>query len=92
LGSKQRQVVERLAGSPWEDGLPLQALRPALGRDRSNARRVIRSLIGRGDVEVIRDPETGGARLRLEFWCHVSAVLRRARYLDDPEPVEGTPW
>lgn len=61
-----------------------------LGRDRSNARRVISSLIERKSVEVIRDPETGGTRLRLE-WAYVAAVLRRERYLDEPEPI-GNPW
>ncbi|PLS83057.1 MAG: hypothetical protein CYG60_22815 [Actinobacteria bacterium] len=89
-GHKQRKVVERLAAAPWEDGLSLSALRPVLGPDRSNARRVIRSLLARGVVERYHDPETGEGRLRLGFWAHIAATMKRERYFDEPEPVEGT--
>ncbi len=89
LGRRQRGVVELLAASPWEEGLPLTALRPVLGPDRSDARRVIRSLLARGVVERVQDAETGEGRVRLEFWTHIAAVLRRERYFDEPEPVKG---
>ncbi len=88
-GHKQRKVVERLAAAPWEDGLSLSALRPVLGPDRSNARRVILSLLARGDAQWIKHPETGEDRLRLGFWTHLAAVFKRERYFDEPEPVKG---
>ena len=60
-GRIQRRIVELLSADERArgEGLPLSALRPALGPDRSNARRAIRSLIRRGDAEWVTDPETG---------------------------------
>ena len=66
-------------------GLPLSALRPVLGPDRSDARRVIRSLVERGDAEWTTDPETGERRLKLAFWTLVSALAKREPP-DEPEP------
>jgi hypothetical protein len=49
-GRIQRRVVELLSADERArgEGLLLSALRPALGPDRSNARKAIRSLIRRG--------------------------------------------
>ena len=60
-GRIQRRIVELLSADERArgEGLPLSALRPVLGPDRSNARRAIRSLIRRGDAEWVTDPETG---------------------------------
>ncbi len=86
-----RAVLDRLCvdEATRAGGLPLAALRPALGPDRSNARRVIRSLIRRGAVEWMEDPETGERKLVLEMWTGISLVLRREGrpdgcYLDEP--------
>jgi hypothetical protein len=78
-GRIQRRVVALLAADERArgEGLPLCALRPVLGPDRSNARRAIRSLIRRGDAEWVTDPETGERRLKLEFWLCVAAMMNR---------------
>jgi hypothetical protein len=78
-GRIQRRVVELLSADERArgEGLPLSALRPVLGPDRSNARRAIRSLIRRGDAEWVTDPETGERRLKLEFWLCVAAMMNR---------------
>jgi hypothetical protein len=78
-GRIQRRVVELLSADERArgEGLPLSALRPVLGPDRSNARRAIRSLIRRGDAEWATDPETGERRLKLEFWLCVAAMMNR---------------
>lgn len=80
-----RAVLDRLSADEESraEGLPLAVLRPALGPDRSNGRRVLRSLFERGAVEWVTDPETGEPRVRLELWTGISAVLRRERYLDE---------
>ncbi len=65
------------------EGLPLAALRPALGPDRSNGRRVIRSLIRRGAVEWVTDDETGERKLVLGFWFGISVFLQREGRPDD---------
>lgn len=59
------------------EGLPLAGLRPALGPDRSNARRIVGSLLRRGDVEWVSDPETGERRLRLTFLADCVALMRQ---------------
>ncbi len=72
-----------------EEGLPPAALRRALGLDRSNARRLVLSLIDRGDAEWVTDPETGARHVKLTFWTCLAAVFKRERYPDEPEPVKG---
>ena len=54
-------------------GLPLDALRPVLPSNRSNRRRVVESLIHRGDLEWVDDEETGERRLRLAWWSSLWA-------------------
>ncbi len=85
-----RAVVDRLSADEESraEGLPLAALRPALGPDRSNGRRVIRSLIQRGAAEWVTDPDTGERRVKLEFWTGISAVLKREPMDDEPDPLE----
>ena len=77
-GTYQRRVVARLSADEKtiKEGLSMRALQPALGPDRSNRRRVIRSLIRRGDAEVVSDPETGERRLKLPFLPAASALMR----------------
>ncbi len=85
-----RAVVDLLAvdEATRAEGLPLTALRPALGPDRSNGRRVIRSLFERGAVEWVTNPDTGERRLKLEFWACIAAVLKREPLDDEPDPIE----
>lgn len=85
-----RAVVACLSadGESRAEGLPLAALRPALGPDRSNGRRVLRSLIKRGAAEWVTDPETGERRVKLEFWTCVAAVIKREPLDDEPDPLE----
>ena len=59
------------------DGVPLATLRSILPSDRSNRRRTIRTLIQRGDVEIVDDPETGERRLRMPFMAGLSAWWKR---------------
>lgn len=89
-GSHQRRVVERLAAdeSTVLEGLPLRALRPALGSDRSNARRVLLSLTRRGDVEEVACAETGEARLRLTFRASLPVLWNLRHPGDDLDPFE----
>ncbi|MDP9458519.1 MAG: hypothetical protein M3Q60_22705 [Actinomycetota bacterium] len=77
-GTRMRAVVDRLSADEESraKGLPLTALHPALGPDRSNGRRVIRSLIRRGAAEWVVD-EGGTSRVKLELWTGISAVLQR---------------
>ncbi len=84
-----RAVVDRLSADEESraKGLPLAALRPALGPDRSNGRRVIRSLIQRGAAEWVVD-EGGTRRVKLEFWTCVAAVLKREPMDDEPDSIE----
>ncbi len=71
------------------EGLPLCALRPALGKDRSNARRAIDSLVGQGKAEWVTCPETGERRLKLELWTCVAAMMNRAEAERcEPDPIE----
>ncbi len=86
-----RAVLDRLCADEETrlEGLPVRALRPVLGPDRSNGRRVIRGLIRRGAVEWAADDETGERKLVLEMWTGISLVLRREGrpdgcYLDEP--------
>ena len=89
-GRIQRRVVELLSADERarDAGLPLSALRPVLGPDRSNARRAIRSLIQRGDCEWTTDPETGERRLKLTFWTCVAAMMKREPLDEEPDPLE----
>ena len=89
-GWRQRAVVDLLSADSQaqREGLPPAALRPALGPDRSNGRRVLRSLIKRGAVEWVTDPETGERRVKLEFWTCVSAMLKREPPDNEPDPLE----
>ncbi len=89
-GSRMRAVVDRLSADAESrlEGLPRAALRPALGPDRSNGRRVIRDLIRRGAVEWVTNPNTGERRLKLEFWACVAAVIKREPVDDEPDPIE----
>ncbi len=84
-GTRMRAVVERLSADEETrmKGLPLSALRPALGPDRSNGRRVIRSLIRRGAVEWVTDGATGERKLVLGFWFGISIFLQREGRPDD---------
>lgn len=80
-GAYQRRVVDLLSADETtiREGLPVGAFQPVLGGiDRSNARRVIRSLIRRGDIELVNDPETGEQRLKLDFFAAVAAMLRKS--------------
>ncbi len=85
-GRNQRRAVELLSADERarSEGLPPAALRRALGLDRSNARRLVLSLIDRGDAEWVVDPQTGERRVKLSFWTSVAALLRRERYPDEP--------
>ncbi len=85
-----RAVVDRLSADEESraESLPLTALRPALGPDRSNGRRVLRSLFKRGAVEWVTNPDTGERRLKLEFWACIAAVLKREPMDDEPDPLE----
>jgi hypothetical protein len=92
-GWRQRVVFDLLIATEAarREGLPLAALRPALGSDRANARRLVRSLIDRGDCEMVVD-EVGVRRLRATWLAAVSLMLRREGLGDEePEPVEGNP-
>jgi hypothetical protein len=86
-GRIQRRVVALLAADERArgEGLPLCALRPVLGPDRSNARRAVRSLIRRGDAGWVTDPETGARRVKLELLTRVAAMMAREE-ADDDEP------
>lgn len=57
-------------------GLQLDALRPLLGSDKSNRRRVIKTLVQRGDVDIVDDPETGERRLKLTFMACLQAMWK----------------
>ncbi len=83
-GRIQRRAVELLSVDERarKEGLPLAALVPDLGPDRSNGRRVIRSLIRRGAAEWVVD-EGGTRRVKLELWTGISAVLKREGRPDD---------
>lgn len=83
-GTRQRAVVDLLVGTEeaQREGLPLAALRPVLGPDRSDARRVIRSLVERGDAEWV-EGEGGIRRLRLNWLLCVSVLLKREDLGDD---------
>ncbi len=85
-----RAVVDRLSNDEdaRAEGLPLAALRPALGPDRSNGRRVLRSLFERGAVEWVLDPCTGERRLKLTFWTCIAAMMKREPMDDEPDPIE----
>lgn len=89
-GSRMRAVVDRLSADEdaRAEGLPLAVLRPALGPDRSNGRRVLRSLFERGAVEWLTDPNTSERRVKLEFWTCIAAVLKREPLDDEPDPLE----
>lgn len=78
-GRAQRALVDRLVAddAALKEGLPLSALRSVLPSDRSNRRRTILTLIQRGDVEVLTDPETGERRLRMPFMAGASAWWKR---------------
>jgi hypothetical protein len=83
-GTRMRAVVARLSvdAEVRRIGLPLSALRPVLGPDKANARRTVRSLLRRGDVEWVVD-EAGIRRLKLELWLCVSALIKREGWGDD---------
>ena len=78
-GRFQRLVVDALVSDAetLERGLPLDALRPFLPHDRSNRRRVVLSLIKRGDIERVDDQETGERRLKLTFIAGCAAWMRK---------------
>lgn len=78
-GRLQRRVVEFLSADERarREGLAFATLCLALGTDRSNARRAILSLIGRGDAEWVYDLETGARRVKLELWLCVAAMMNR---------------
>ena len=91
LGWRQRRVVDLLSADEQarSEGLPLSALRPALGKDRSNARRAIDSLVGQGKAGWVTCPKTGERRLKLELWTCVAAVMNRAEAEScEPDPFE----
>ena len=98
LGGLQRRVCEALEEAEG-NGLPLRELRRRLGDpDRSNLRRAIRGLLERGIVEEF---ESGGElRVKLTYWCYVSAGARPEEVLRPGEAVrvwrgstdEGTQW
>lgn len=46
---------------PWDEGLPVAAVKEIVGGDRSNTRRAIRTLLSRGKLEESKD----GKRIRL---------------------------
>lgn len=75
-----------------EEGVPFRALRPVLGGDRSNARRVVRSLIRRGAVELVKDPETGESRLKLTFMTAAAALWRQGGSYDDEAKQKEREW
>lgn len=85
-----RSVVDRLSADEdaRAEGLPLAVLRPALGPDRSNGRRVLRSLFERGAVEWVTDPDTGERRVKLTFWACISAMMKREPLDEEPDPHE----
>jgi hypothetical protein len=96
LGRDQRRVVDALSENEevLKTGLTLSALRPALPRDRSNARRVIQSLFRRGDVERVTDEETGEERIKLEFFAGCAALMRKREAEETPyngQDKFGTP-
>ncbi len=72
------------------EGLTLAELRPALGKDRSNAKRAVDSLIGRGDLErVTTNPETTEPpRYKLNWLACVAAMLKAEPLADEPDPLE----
>ncbi len=79
LGVFQRRVVALLSADlqTVEEGLSAQELRLALaGVDKTNRSRSIRSLLLRGAVEQVTDPETGASALRLSFPWRLAAYWR----------------
>lgn len=90
LGVHQRRLVEYLATDEQrrKEGVPLRALRPLLPADRSNRRRIIRSLLERGDLEIVRDDEDGESRYKLSFWTSAAWLWRMAGpYTDSDHDV-----
>ncbi len=70
------------------EGLTFAELRPALGKDRSNARRALDSLIGRGDLERVTNAETTEEpRYKLSWLACVSAMMRAEPLADEPDPL-----
>ncbi len=67
-GSRQKVVVAALVASESArtEGVSVSALLSLLGGDPANARRVIRSLVRRGDAELVED-EAGERRLKMPF-------------------------
>ena len=88
LGGLQRRVLEVL----YTDGdgeLPLRELRRRLGDpDRSNLRRAIRGLLGRGMVEEKPDPG-GERRVALGVWTYIAMGDRPAFLAARPDPAQG---
>ena len=78
-GHRQRAVVDALCADDRArtEGLPLAALRPLLGSDKSNRRRVIKTLVRRGDVKVLAADETGERRLKMAFMAGLREWWRR---------------
>ncbi len=71
------------------EGLTLAELRPALGKDRSNAKRAVDSLIERGDLErVTTNPETTEPpRYKLNWLACVGAMMKAEPLADEPDPL-----
>ncbi len=89
-GRNQRRAVALLSADERarSEGLPPAVLRRALGLDRSNGRRLVLSLIERGDAEWVTDPEKGERRIKPSFWTCVAAQLKREPLDDEPDPLE----
>lgn len=73
-----------------EAGLSLADLRGVLPSDRSNRRRVLRSLVARDEAEWVMETETGEPRLRLTWLARVAATWKLAGPY--PEEAVATPY
>jgi hypothetical protein len=87
LGRVQKRIVAVLAADEGSlrEGMTRDELGARIGaeEDRSNVRRAIRTLIGRGHVEVIKGDD-GRERLKLEFLTAVAATMPPAELRVDP--------
>jgi DNA-binding MarR family transcriptional regulator len=79
-GWRQRRAVELLAATKRarDEGLTFAELRPALGKDRANAIRALSSLVARGDLERVANPEaTEQPRYKLNWLALCSVMMKR---------------
>lgn len=85
LGAMQARILRILwdYADPWDEGLPVTAVKAIVGGNRSNTRRAIRTLLRHGQLDESED----GKRIRLSFstacWLALLSPMPKESIDDD---------